>query len=58
MIIDVKGHEVKDVSKKVTETISIGSKAPVGFGRYMLLKSKNTIVISSDIYDSFNKEVK
>ena len=58
MVIDVTGHEAKDVSKKVTETMYIGAKAPVGFGRYLWLKSKNTIVISSDIYDSFNKEVK
>ena len=58
MVIDITGHDLKDTVKKITETIYIGAKAPVGFGRYLWLKSKNTIVISSDIYDSFNKEVK
>ena len=58
MVIDVTGKDTKDTSKKITETITIGAKTPVGFGRYIWLKDKNTIVISSDIYDSFNKEVK
>jgi len=58
MVMEIKGHDAKDASKKVKETIYIGAKTPVGFGRYLWLKSKNTIVISSDIYDSFNKEVK
>ncbi|MCX6111963.1 MAG: DUF4340 domain-containing protein [Proteobacteria bacterium] len=58
MVINIIGHAPKDTSKKVTETVYIGSKAPIGFGRYMWLKNKNTIVISSEIYDSFNREVK
>jgi len=53
MIINVKNY-----ANKVNETLYVGTKAPVGFGRYILIKSRNTIVISSEIYDSFNKEVK
>ena len=53
MTLDIKGNAPNE-----RETIYIGAKAPVGFGRYLWLKSKNTIVISSEIYDSFNREVK
>jgi hypothetical protein len=53
MTIDITGNGPNE-----RETIYIGAKTPVGFGRYLWLKSKNTIVISSEIYDSFNTEVK
>jgi hypothetical protein len=53
MTLDIKSHPSKE-----EELIYIGSRTPVGFGRYLWLKSRNTIVISSEIYDSFSKEVK
>ncbi|MEI6092142.1 MAG: DUF4340 domain-containing protein [bacterium] len=48
---------VKD-SQGTSEEFDIGAKTQVGFGRYIWLKKKNVLVVSSDIYESFAKELK
>lgn len=52
MVINLKGV------KNSEEQIYIGAKTAVGFGRYLWLKNKKRIVVSSELHDSFNKEIK
>lgn len=52
MKIELKG------AKGAEEQIYIGAKTAVGFGRYLWLKNKKRIVVSSEVHDSFNKEIK